>query len=114
MNQYLNKNETKEKGHSSDGETKTTLEKLDQISNENERLATPETRHSSDEETTSITLTSEVTTITPVFTKPERLFIIIPFRDREAHKEVFISEMNTYLTKQAKSVIWPSISSEGP
>jgi len=42
------------------------------------------------------TSTSEVTI------KREKVFVIVAYRDREEHKQVFVSEMNTYLTKKAK------------
>jgi hypothetical protein len=32
--------------------------------------------------------------------KPEKLFVIVAYRDRAEHKKVFVSEMNTYLSKK--------------
>ncbi len=32
--------------------------------------------------------------------KPEKLFVIVAYRDRAEHKKVFVSEMNSYLSRK--------------
>jgi hypothetical protein len=70
----------------------TLTEKLSQTSSGRKTVISDKKEQSS-EATTNVA--SEVTI------KPEKVFVIVAYRDREEHKNVFVSEMNAYLTKKA-------------
>ena len=85
--------------HSNLKET-TKTETLNQSSNGSEIVLFNETIHSSEGTTTTVSQTNSSSS--EVTIKPEKVFVIVAYRDREEHKQVFVSEMNPYLTKKAK------------
>jgi hypothetical protein len=49
--------------------------------------------------TTTMTQTITASKISEVV-RPKKLYVIVPFRDREENKEVFVDEMKIFLDKK--------------